>query len=100
MALGHVVQSYVNEATISFTADRDVMPDPEFYSQCLQESFEEMAALAGLDLSPPKPQAQPKAKPARKKAAASSKTRTTTKRKPRASTAKKSSTSKAKAKAS
>ena len=37
MALGHVVQSYVKEATITFTADRDVMPDPEFYSQCLRD---------------------------------------------------------------
>ncbi len=97
MALGHVVQSYINEATITFTADRDVMPDPEFYAQCIQESFEEMAAVAGLDLSPPKP------KPVRKKAAAASKTtkpQTTQKRKPRASAAKKKPAAKAKAKAS
>jgi len=93
MALGHVVQSYVNEATITFTADRDIMTDPEFYSQCIRESFEEMAELAGIDLSPPKPKAAPK------KAAAARKTPSVTKRKPRASTAKKSSASKAKAKA-
>ncbi len=93
MALGHVVQSYVKEATITFTADRDVVTDPEFYSQCLRESFEEMAELAGIDLSPPKPSAAPK------KAAAAGKTRTATKRKPRASSAKKSSASKTKAKA-
>ena len=92
MALGHVVQSYVKEATITFTADRDVMPDPEFYSQCLRESFEEMADLAGLDLNP--------AKPAAKKAASSSKSRTTSKRKSSASTAKKPRATKAKAKAS
>jgi hypothetical protein len=94
MALGHVVQSYVNEATITFTADRDVMPDPEFYSQCLQDSFEEMAKAAGVNLAPAKP------KPAPKKAAAATKTRTATKRKPRASTAKKSAPAKSKAKAS
>jgi len=93
MALGHVVQSYVKEATITFTADRDVMPDPEFYSQCIQDSFEEMAELAGLDLSPTA------AKPVPKKAAAA-KSRAPAKRKPRASTAKKSTTTKAKAKAS
>lgn len=92
MALGHVVQSYVNEATITFTADRDVMPDPEFYAQCLQESFEEMAALAGLDLAPPAPE------PAPVKAAASGKTRTAAKRKPRSSTAKKTTSQKPKAK--
>jgi WS/DGAT/MGAT family acyltransferase len=74
VALGHVVQSYVKEATISFTADRKVMPDPEFYAACIQESFEDMAAAAGLDLSPPKPapaakKAPTKRKPAAKKAA-------------------------------
>lgn len=94
MALGHVVQSYVKEATITFTADRDVMPDPEFYSQCLQESFEEMADAIGLDLSPEKPQTAPK------KVAAASKTRPAAKRKPRSGASKKSSAAKAKAKAS
>ncbi|MEM9179498.1 MAG: wax ester/triacylglycerol synthase family O-acyltransferase [Pseudomonadota bacterium] len=91
MALGHVVQSYVKEATITFTADRDVMPDPEFYSQCLRESFEEMAEAAGLDLSAPPPVA--------KKPASSSKSRTSAKRKSGASVAKKPRASKAKAKA-
>ncbi len=93
MALGHVVQSYVNEATITFTADREIVKDPEFYSQCIWDSFLEMAEIAGIDLSPPK------AKPAPKKAASSSTSRAKTKRKPRASTAKKSSAVKAKAKA-
>ncbi len=46
LGLAHVVQSYVDEAIISFTACRDVMPDPEFYSECLQESFDEMLAAA------------------------------------------------------
>jgi hypothetical protein len=46
MGLGHVVQSYVDEATIAFTADRDVMPDPEFYAQCIQDSFDELLAAA------------------------------------------------------
>jgi len=42
MGLGHVVQSYVDEATISFTACRKLMPDPEFYVQCIEESFAEL----------------------------------------------------------
>ncbi|MEL7190347.1 MAG: WS/DGAT domain-containing protein, partial [Pseudomonadota bacterium] len=46
LGLAHVVQSYVDEAYISFTACRDIMPDPEFYSQCLQDSFDEMLAAA------------------------------------------------------
>ncbi len=76
VGLGHVVQSYVKEATISFTADRAVMTDPEFYSQCIRESFEDMVEAAGLDLSPPKPKVAPKPKPAakRKPRAAASKT--------------------------
>ncbi|MEO0981313.1 MAG: wax ester/triacylglycerol synthase family O-acyltransferase [Pseudomonadota bacterium] len=74
MALGHVVQSYVDQATIGFTACRNAMPDPDFYSRCLQDSFEEHAVAAGIDLAPPKPKRKPAAKkraPAKKAAAAS-----------------------------
>ena len=47
LGLGHVVQSYVGQASIGFTACRKMMPDPEFYAQCLEDSFAElMAALA------------------------------------------------------
>ncbi len=46
LGLAHVVQSYVDEAIISFTACRDIMPDPEFYAECLQESFDDMLAAA------------------------------------------------------
>ena len=46
LGLAHVVQSYVDEAYISFTACRDIMPDPEFYSECLQDSFDELLAAA------------------------------------------------------
>lgn len=46
MGLGHVVQSYCDEATISFTACRELLPDPEFYSQCIQDSFEELRDAA------------------------------------------------------
>ncbi len=52
VALGHVVQSYMDEATISFTADRNVMPDPEFYSECLRDSFLDLAAAAGITVTP------------------------------------------------
>lgn len=44
--LGHVVHSYVDEVTLSFTACRSAVPDPDFYSECIQASFEEhMEAL-------------------------------------------------------
>ncbi|MGB7373128.1 WS/DGAT/MGAT family O-acyltransferase [Pontixanthobacter sp.] len=46
LGLGHVVQSYCREATIAFTACRKLMPDPEFYAKCIQESFDEYRDLA------------------------------------------------------
>ncbi|WP_256364603.1 wax ester/triacylglycerol synthase family O-acyltransferase [Erythrobacter sp. NAP1] len=88
LGLAHVVQSYVDEAYISFTACRDILPDPEFYSQCIQDSFDDMLAAAkALD-------AAPKAKaPARKTAAKPAARKTT-----RAAPAKKAPAKKAPAK--
>ncbi len=48
MGLGHVVQSYCKEASIAFTACRKLMPDPEFYAECIQESFEELRDAAAV----------------------------------------------------
>lgn len=48
--LGHVVHSYVDEVTVSFTACRSAVPDPDFYSQCLQDSFDaHMKAMDALE---------------------------------------------------
>ncbi|MGN3975081.1 wax ester/triacylglycerol synthase family O-acyltransferase [Tsuneonella sp. SYSU-LHT278] len=52
MGLGHTVQSYVNEATITFTACRELLPDPDFYARCIEESFEELRAAAKATGSP------------------------------------------------
>jgi WS/DGAT/MGAT family acyltransferase len=105
LGIAHVVQSYVDEAYISFTACRDIVPDPEFYSQCLQDSFEELLAAAQAQASAAQAKAAP-AKPAakangkkpaaqkpspRKTAPKKTSARTVaakTKRKPRASTRK------------
>ncbi len=46
MGLAHVVQSYTDEATIAFTGCRELMPDPEFYAQCIEDSFTEMRDAA------------------------------------------------------
>lgn len=46
LGLGHVVQSYCREATITFTACRKLMPDPEFYASCIEESFNELRDTA------------------------------------------------------
>ncbi len=69
LGLGHVVQSYCTQATIGFTACRKVMPDPEFYSECLQASFDEMMAVLAAQETAPAPatrtktKAEPKAAP-------------------------------------
>ncbi|WP_435202593.1 wax ester/triacylglycerol synthase family O-acyltransferase [Qipengyuania sp. 902] len=63
MGLGHVVQSYTDEATISFTACRELLPDPDFYIECIVESFEELRDAAKA------PAEAPAKKPAAKKAA-------------------------------
>ena len=94
MGLGHVVQSYCKEATISFTACRMVMPDPEFYAQCIEDSFTELRDLARAakdapqakeptrkaTVAKPKPPAKPKpaaatAQPAGASAAAARQTK-------------------------
>ncbi len=61
LGLAHVVQSYVKEATISFTADRDLLPDPQFYIGCIVESFEELRDAAKA-MPPPSAKPAPAAK--------------------------------------
>lgn len=86
MGLGHTVQSYVDEATIAFTACRDLMPDPDFYAQCIEDSFHELrdtaAQISGTSVkadrtAPPKSPAR-SAAPARKPASKKNSARTRT----------------------
>jgi hypothetical protein len=64
LGLGHVVQSYRDQATVTFTACRKMMPDPEFYRHCIQESFDDLkAALAAGALVDPKVEAKAKPTP-------------------------------------
>jgi len=42
MGLFHTVTSFSGELSITITACRDLMPDPDFYAECLQESFDEL----------------------------------------------------------
>ena len=46
MGLIHPVFSYSGKISISVTACRDQMPDPGFYAQCLQDSYEDLYAAA------------------------------------------------------
>ncbi len=59
LGLGHVVQSYVDEATIAFTADRELLPDPDFYVKCIEDSFAEL--LAATQKAAAVPTAEPPA---------------------------------------
>lgn len=42
VGLFHTVFSYDGKITFTFTACRDMLPDPEFYADCLQSSFDEL----------------------------------------------------------
>jgi hypothetical protein len=46
VGLFHLVMSYCGKITISIIADRDIMPDPSFYRECLEKSFKELKAAA------------------------------------------------------
>jgi hypothetical protein len=48
MALIHPVFSYCGEITISFTSCRAIMPDPEFYADCLESSYHALREAAGV----------------------------------------------------
>ncbi len=57
----HPVLSYNGEITISFTSCRNILPDPEHYADCLEESFEELrAAMVKSRPSLPKTEQLPK----------------------------------------
>ncbi|HQQ62807.1 MAG TPA: wax ester/triacylglycerol synthase family O-acyltransferase [Pseudomonadales bacterium] len=46
VGLFHLVMSYCGTVTITIIADRDIMPDPSFYRECLERSFAELKAAA------------------------------------------------------
>jgi len=49
MGIFHLVFSYSGKVTLSVLADRDIIPDPEFYHDCLVAAYEELYAAAVLD---------------------------------------------------
>jgi diacylglycerol O-acyltransferase / wax synthase len=57
MGLINTIYSYVDDIAISFTCDRDMMPDPDAYAAALRASFEELRAAAS---APPAAMAAPK----------------------------------------
>lgn len=61
LGLGHVVQSSNGEVSLTITACREMLPDPEFYAECMQNSFEELKK-ATLPAHKPATKARPKTK--------------------------------------
>ena len=53
LGLFQVISSYCGEFTISVTCCREMMPDPGFYRECLQKSFEELRDAALATKNPP-----------------------------------------------
>lgn len=53
----HPIYSYCGEITVSFTACRKMLPDPAFYADCIENSFEELRAAT---LKKPTRAARPK----------------------------------------
>jgi len=85
LGLAHVVQSYVDEAIISFTACRDIVPDPEFYAECIQDSFNDMLVAAkAVEAAPAAKKPAAKAAPGKKAPARKAAAKKPAKRKPRA----------------
>ena len=46
MGLFHAVLSYHGGISVTVTACRDMLPDPDFYTQCIQASFDELKQAA------------------------------------------------------
>ena len=89
LGLFHVISSYCGQFTVSATSCRDMMPDPDFYVECLQASFDELDAAAKATMKKqvkarPKPKAKPKTKP---KSRARPKNKSTSKKSPTRKTA-------------
>lgn len=54
MGLINAIYSYVDDIAIAFTSDRDMMPDPAAYADCLRASFDELKAATATG-APAKP---------------------------------------------
>jgi len=86
VGLFQVISSYCGGFSISATCCREMMPDPEFYQQCLRESFEELKAgtVGNQRRTPKKAAAQKRTPDKRKKSTAGNKTRAGGKATPKA----------------
>ena len=70
VALFHTIFSQSNQVNLAVLGDRDIMPDPDFYMACLQESYRELLAAVstGRDRSVARQRPAGKKRPARRTA--------------------------------
>ena len=71
MGLAFAITSYDGQLIVSPTSCRELMPDPEFFAQCLRESFQEALAAALRKPAPRATRAPRNAKTAKPATAAS-----------------------------
>ncbi|VAV90311.1 hypothetical protein MNBD_ALPHA04-1121, partial [hydrothermal vent metagenome] len=64
--LFHVVTSYNGDVILTFLADREIMPDPQFYRECIEKSFAELMKANPTKKAGAKKKAAPKKKTASK----------------------------------
>jgi len=93
MGLINPVYSYGDTIAVSFTADRDMLPDPDSYAKALRDSFDALKTAASqpaarpANENKPRPRPRPAAKP-RAATKPKSPAKSTAKRTPRAKGAK------------
>ena len=46
LLIGNIVGSYDDQFVLSFTACREMMPDPAHYADCLQSAFDELVSVS------------------------------------------------------
>jgi diacylglycerol O-acyltransferase len=89
VGLFHTVFSLSDRVNMSILGDRDIIPDPSFYIQCLRDSYAELLAAVQKQAGTRKPKAKAKAKAKAKpkpKAKAKAKSKVAAKPKPKAKT--------------
>lgn len=48
MGLIHLIGTYLGQFSVSLTSDREMMPDPGFYAECMQRSFEDLLKASAV----------------------------------------------------
>jgi WS/DGAT/MGAT family acyltransferase len=74
VGLFHAIFSYNGSITFTFTACREMLPDPDFYAKCIQASFDELKKATRKKPAKKKAKKKTKKKAGSKKAAARKKT--------------------------